>query len=404
MQRLRVALYSHDAMGLGHMRRNLLLANTLRRFPVRADVLLISGARELNAFPLPQGVDCVTLPGFSKVWRKHYVPRRLHMDQDVLARMRARIIETALEEFEPHLLIVDKHPRGLLNELDLALDLLRSRRKPAHIVLGLRDVLDAPDVTRREWAQTGADDAVRAYYDAIWIYGDAAVYNPLVEYGFAPDIAARMRFSGYLDPRHRHTSRARADSEAVAALEGADSMVLCQVGGGQDGARVAAAFVETPIPAGTIGVLLTGAFMPADVRARIGRIAAGRPQLRVLGFVSDPERLLQRAERVITMGGYNSVCEVLSAEKRALIVPRVAPRTEQLIRAERLQQLGVVDMLHPSRLSPDSLGDWLAEDRLDLQVPIRQRMDFNGLDRLPRMITEMMSASRAVMPDLVLAS
>jgi predicted glycosyltransferase len=94
---------------------------------------------------------------------------------------------------------------------------------------------------------------------------------------------------------------------------------------------------------------------------------------------------------------------VLSAEKRALIVPRVAPRTEQLIRAERLQQLGLVDMLHPSRLSPDSLGEWLVTDRPVGQVPIRQRMDFNGLDRLPRMITEMMSAPRSAMPELVLA-
>jgi predicted glycosyltransferase len=126
--------------------------------------------------------------------------------------------------------------------------------------------------------------------------------------------------------------------------------------------------------------------------------------MRVLDFVSDPERLLQRADRVITMGGYNSVCEVLSAEKRALIVPRVAPRTEQLIRAERLQQLGLVDMLHPSMLSPDSLGEWLVTDRPGCQVPIRQRMDFNGLDRLPRMITEMMSAPRSAMPELVLAS
>jgi predicted glycosyltransferase len=404
MQRPRIALYSHDAMGLGHMRRNLLLANTLRRFPVRADVLLISGARELNAFPLPLGVDCVTLPGFSKVWRKHYVPRRLHMDQDVLAHMRARIIETALEEFEPDLLIVDKHPRGLLNELDLTLEMLTSRRRRSRIVLGLRDVLDAPDVARREWLEAGADDAVRAYYDAIWIYGDAAVYNPVEEYGFAPDIAARMRFSGYLDPTHRYTSRPRPDSDTTAALEGADSMVLCQVGGGQDGARLAEAFARTGIPDGSTGVLVTGPYMPADARARIHRIAADRPQLRVLDFVSHPERLLQRARRVITMGGYNSVCEVLAAEKRALIVPRVAPRTEQLIRAERLQQLGVVEMLHPSLLSPDALGDWLTRGDSGCDVAIRQRMDFNGLERLPRMVAETMAAVRRSAPALVLAS
>ena len=394
MQRLRIALYSHDAMGLGHMRRNLLLANTLRRFPVRADVLLISGARELNAFPLPPGVDCVTLPGFRKVWRKHYVPRRLHMDQDVLAHMRGRIIQTALEEFEPHVLIVDKHPRGLLHELDLALRSLGGRRCSPRIVLGLRDILDEPDIVRREWMDAGTDEALREFYDAIWIYGDPAVYNPLEEYGFAPDIAARVRFSGYLDPRLRYLTPPRPDSETAAAIAGAESVVLCQMGGGQDGARVAVTFAETCIPDGSVGVIVTGPFMPTDARDRIRRLAAGRREIRVLDFVSDPESLLQRADRVITMGGYNSVCEVITAGKRTLVVPRIAPRTEQLIRAERMHSLGLIEMLHPSLLSADALSQWLATSDGERPVFTRQQIDFSGLERLPRMVGETMAAPR----------
>jgi predicted glycosyltransferase len=403
MQRLRIALYSHDAMGLGHMRRNLLLANTLRRFPARADVLLIAGAQELNAFPMPRGVDCVTLPGFSKVWRGRYAPRRLHMDQDLLAHMRSRIIQTALEEFEPHVLIVDKHPRGLLNELDAALESLTARREPPRIVLGLRDILDEPDVARREWLEAGSDDAIRAYFDAIWIYGDPAVYNALDEYNFQPDIAERVRFSGYLDPRFRYVSNSRQDSETARALAGDAPVVLCQMGGGQDGARVALAFAESDLPEHHVGIIITGPFMPAAARDRIRRIAASRPQLRVLDFVSDPERLLERAQRVITMGGYNSVCEVLAADKRALLVPRIAPRAEQLIRAERLQALGLVDMLHPSALTSDALGEWLARGD-DAHVSVRGRIDFSGLERLPRLISETMAARRAPRTVLALAN
>lgn len=393
MKRPRVALYSHDAMGLGHMRRNLLLANTLRRFPVRADVLLISGAQEMNAFSTPPGVDCVTLPGFSKTLRKMYVPRRLHMDRDVLSHMRARLIQTALEEFEPDLLIVDRHPRGLLNELDSTLEALTARRRRPRIVLGLRDVLDDPEVVRREWIEEGAEDAVRTYYDTIWIYGDPAVYNQLDEYDFAPDVAARVRFSGYLDPRLRYTPRTRSADEGAGGLPPDVPVVLCQMGGGQDGARVAETFAQTTMPDDAIGVIVTGPFMPADARDRIRRIAGNHPQIRVLDFVRDPERLLNRARHVVTMGGYNSVCEVLASEKRALIVPRIAPRTEQLIRARRLHTLGLAEMLHPSQLTPDALGEWLATGPADAAAVTRQRIDFNGLERLPRMITETMSAS-----------
>lgn len=393
MQRLRIALYSHDAMGLGHMRRNLLLANALRQFPIRADVLLLAGARELNAYPLPSGVDCVTLPGFSKVWRKRYMPRRMHMDQDALGQLRSRLIHTALDEFEPDMLIVDRHPRGLLNELDDTLDALVSSRRRPRIILGLRDVLDEPEVVRREWADHGIDETIRAFYDAVWVYGDPRVYNAVEEYGLAPDIAARVRFSGYLDPRGRFMARPAPDTAAPDRLQLDGPFVLCQMGGGQDGGRLATAFAATPMPQGVTGVVLTGPFMSADARDRVRRIAAERGEIRVLDFVNDPERLLEGAQRVITMGGYNSVCEVLALDKRALIIPRVGPRAEQLIRAQRLQALGLAEMLHPSQLDPDALACWLESTTTgdEGQAPIRQRIDFSGLEKLPRLVSEALS-------------
>ena len=58
-RRRRVALYSHDTMGLGHMRRNLLIAQTLVRSPSPPVVLMASGARESGRLPLPPGVDCL---------------------------------------------------------------------------------------------------------------------------------------------------------------------------------------------------------------------------------------------------------------------------------------------------------------------------------------------------------
>jgi predicted glycosyltransferase len=45
------------------------------------------------------------------------------------------------------------------------------------------------------------------------------------------------------------------------------------------------------------------------------------------------------------MGGYNTFCEVLSLDKRALIVPRTEPRLEQYIRASRAAEIGLVSML-----------------------------------------------------------
>lgn len=48
---------------------------------------------------------------------------------------------------------------------------------------------------------------------------------------------------------------------------------------------------------------------------------------------------------VASMGGYNTFCEILSFDKRALLVPRHTPRLEQTIRAEAAERLGLIRML-----------------------------------------------------------
>jgi len=97
------------------------------------------------------------------------------------------------------------------------------------------------------------------------------------------------------------------------------------------------------------------------------------------------------------MGGYNTVCEALSFEKHALIVPRVNPEPEQWIRAQRLRDLGLVDVLHPGALSPAALTEWLASD-LGPPPASRSRIDFDGLTRIPAMVAELLNAPFSYTP------
>jgi len=94
------------------------------------------------------------------------------------------------------------------------------------------------------------------------------------------------------------------------------------------------------------------------------------------------------------MGGYNSVCELMALGARSLIVPRVHPRREQLIRAERFQELGLVDCLHPDSLTPEKLGGWL---RSTPPGPRRSRrqIDLGGLGRIPHYATQLLGDPRA---------
>ena len=93
------------------------------------------------------------------------------------------------------------------------------------------------------------------------------------------------------------------------------------------------------------------------------------------------------------MGGYNTVWEVLSYERPALIVPRVSPRQEQQIRAERLRALGLLDTIDPAAVTGDALGRWMATG-LPRRVPARDRVDMGGVGRLPGLLEEVLSSPR----------
>jgi predicted glycosyltransferase len=368
---VRIALYSHDAQGLGHLRRNLAIAGAVA--PAAESVLLVTGLREAAVFDAPPGVDVLTLPGWAKDAGGGYRPRSLGTSAGHLATLRTATLHAALEAYAPDVLVVDKHPLGLGGELIPALRALRELG--TRCVLGLRDVLDRPDVARAEWRAAGAGEAVREHFDDVLVYGDPAVYDVVRECRLGEDVERRARFTGYL-------AAGRPLDRAVPAADG--PYVLGLVGAGQDGVALADAFARAPMPAGRTGVLVTGPHMPAADRVRLRR-AAG-PRVEVLDFVPGAGSLVRGADAVVSMGGYNTVCELLAAGRPALLVPRVAPREEQLIRGRVLARRGVLDLLHPAAATPRAVGTWLAEGVRALPRP-RGLIDLNGLDRLPALLT-----------------
>jgi len=384
---VRIALYSPGIVGLGHLRRNLLISQVLAESSLSSVNLMVTEAREASMFldAMPAGVDCITLPGLSKGVDGVCRPRYLNLPLKQLITLRGRTIRTALLEFQPDLLIVDNLPRGAYRELDPALRQIKSAGK-THCVLGLRDVLDEPWSVYRDWLRWRFDQAIEQYFDAIWVYGDPSVFNMIDEYKFPSSIAKKIRFAGYLDQRRRLTPQTRLNPETEEVLAESRKLILCLLGGGQDGERLADAFVNCALPADSIGVLVTGPFMSPAVRAELEQKTRDKPQLRLLQFIPEPTALVHRAERIIAMGGYNTVCEVLSFQKPALIVPRVKPRREQIIRAERLRALGLIDMLEPDQLDSRALSEWLKRDIAGVQ----HRLDFGGLDRLPAMAAEVL--------------
>jgi len=125
--------------------------------------------------------------------------------------------------------------------------------------------------------------------------------------------------------------------------------ILVTPGGGGDGVDlvdwVLAAYETDPhIPYGA--VIVFGPFMSATAREAFKERAAKFRNIRTLTFTNNLGALMQRAAGVVAMGGYNTFCEILSFDKKAIIVPRTRPRLEQFIRTRAARNLGLLEMLN----------------------------------------------------------
>jgi predicted glycosyltransferase len=101
-------------------------------------------------------------------------------------------------------------------------------------------------------------------------------------------------------------------------------------------------YFPTPLPFKSI--IITGPFMPKKVREAFAK-RAKKYGIKIMPFHPRLEELMSAADLVVCMGGYNTICEVLTQQTPALIIPRETPRQEQLIRARRLKDKGLLDFI-----------------------------------------------------------
>ena len=342
---MRLLVYSQDGMGLGHLRRTRNIALELLAGQPQCSVLTIADSPVAPFFaPLP-GMAYLKLPTLVKTGAHDW--RAGSADLDGALRSRSATILQAFRDFRPDAVLVDHMPAGVLGELKPLLEEASTARERPRLVLGLRDILDAPATIAEAWS---AQDAYRylGLYDAVAIYGCRDVFDAEEAYGLAAR-ARSVTFCHYV----------AAQAEAATPAAEATPFVLVMGGGGADAFPLAHAFLDA-LPSvlaqtGVRALIVTGPNMPVEERARLAAQAAGLP-VQVETSVADATALLQRASAVVTMGGYNSLCEVLRWRKKALVVPRPAPSAEQRMRARLFAARGLMRMIDPDDLTPDRLA------------------------------------------------
>lgn len=315
---------SHDGFGLGHTRRNSLIARALLDADPRASVTLVTGLDVGHAWLEHPRLRAVRVPGLVKDEEGAYRNAGMSV-RDALGR-RAAVFTELVTDWRPDVVVVDRHPYGTMGELRQGL--LRARLRGAALVLGLRDVLDEAAAVDAELGG-GSWAGVREIYTDVLVYGSPAVCDHEVEYG----LPVEPTYCGWVTP-------------AVPPAHVEDDLLVVAAGGGGDGRAVydlgEALLRERPEWRATV---LSGPF--AEAPAGGGeRIEYVRDAPETLGY-------LARAGAVIQMAGYNSTVEALAAGLRPILVPRRSPRREQAIRASRLASLGLADVIDSAARAPE---------------------------------------------------
>ncbi|MDJ0783022.1 MAG: glycosyltransferase [Desulfosarcinaceae bacterium] len=355
-----ILMYSHDTYGLGHIRRTMAIAAHLRQ--PNTNILILTGSPIAGRFAFPEQVDFVRIPGMIKKTNEEYQPLSIKINPRHALDIRRNIITATAKTFQPHLFIVDKEPFGLKKEVLPTLQWLRRCLPHSRSILGLRDVMDDAPTVIKDWTDKGVYAILDQLYDEIWVYGNQALYDPIQEYQIPPTIAAKMQFTGYI-PRKVPDRKGVKQIRREQGIDNGEKLVVVTTGGGGDGYPVMSTFLDVlearaaqGLPMRFKSVLITGPFMPKQQRRRLFK-RARRLGVRTYHFFRQMEKILAAADLVVCMGGYNTICEILSQGTVSLVIPRETPRKEQLIRAEALHSQRLIDFLPWSRLEPGPLAE-----------------------------------------------
>ncbi|MFQ6028210.1 MAG: glycosyltransferase family protein [Dehalococcoidia bacterium] len=348
----RVLMYAQGE-GLGHLRRARNIARAILERDPGCSVLILSDHRSAPFFEAVPGIDCIKLPLHRPMRRPDLVQSALNLEHEQMNSLRENVILSAYRAFDPQAVLVDFLPNGARAELNLLLEEATRRTSPPRLYLGIRDILRSPEETSEIWSYHGAYDYL-SYYHAALVYGSPALFDTDAAYSLSSYVK-QVIYCNFVAPSEESPAPAPALAE--------EPILLVMGGSGQDSVAMQTALVRAlpviqeniPLPI----VLLTGpGMLPEDRQTVVEQAQSASKPVQILGSVRDATRLIEKAELIVSLGGYNSLCEVVQLQKKALIVP-YARSSEQRMRAQIFQDLGMLRLLFLEDLTPERLAEEL---------------------------------------------
>ena len=374
---MKVLMYCQHVLGIGHLVRS---AEIARALSLDADVTFVSGGPAVLGIPFPAGVERVQLPAIQTDEDFGTLENcgSVHTLEE-LQDLRRHTLLGLLDALQPDALVIELFPFGRKRfafELIPLLDRVRSQKPETLVVCSLRDILvEKSDQAKHE---ERVCSIVNAYFDLVLVHGDMRFVRLDETFHRVAGLRCDIRYTGFVQQAGGETSSQPAHIPGPTIVGSIGSGRYLQ---GQlllENVIQAAGLLHEQIPHHFH--IFAGPFIPEGVYARLRYLARALGNVQVQAYSPHFIEHLTRADLSISMGGYNTIMNVLAAGVPSLVYPYTAnDDQEQHIRARRLQSLGIVELLHPEMLAPDLLAGKIL--RMIAKKPARIPFDMDGASK-----------------------
>jgi len=377
-------MYCQHVLGIGHLVRSTEIARALSQ---DADVTFVSGGAPVEGFPFPPGVRLVQLQPI-QTDDEFGALETCGLSQDIeeLQDLRRRQLLALFNEFLPHVVIVELFPFGRKRfafELLPLLERARQGNGEALVVCSLRDILVEKSDRARHEARVCS--IVNKYFDLILVHGDPALHTLGESFHRVGDLLCDLRYTGFVQ---------QADHGSAAVTDCGAPTIIASIGSGRyrqgqfllESVIRAASLLEATVPHRFR--IFAGPFIPDDVYEHLQCLGREARNVELQRYSPGLLAYLRQADLSVSMGGYNTIMNLLAAGVRSLVYPYTSNSDqEQHVRARKLERLGVVELLHPEMLAPRVLASRIEE--MLAKTPARLKCDMNGAANTARIVRSM---------------
>lgn len=357
----KILFYCQYLAGMGHLVRS---TEIIRSLVQDFEVCFVNGGQVVPGFELPSAMDVIHLPA---VWEDGNELKPVDSSQSIEAVKENRTTKLLkiFEQFEPDCLIIECFPfskHKLIYELVPLIEQAQASEHPVKIVCSLRDLIMTQPMSDRARSkrQEKVCKLINQYFDLVLFHSDPQVQRLEECFARVGDLNCEVYYTGYVAQSPPEEIAPTGDD--LACLSHTGPMIVASVGGGRHGYGLLSALVaassslEKTLPHKIYA--FTGPFMAEAEFLQLQTMAASS-NITIRRFTPHLIDYMSKAELSISLAGYNTTMNILRTGVRSLVFPFSSEHQsgEQTLRSEKLEQMGVVNILRPEELAPDRLAE-----------------------------------------------